>query len=76
MYTIAMTASFEAEKNRKALIYTVIICGTLLLLAFLISWTHTHTQPLITEDLIEINLGDSEASERELKALIAAAGIG
>ncbi|HNA15597.1 MAG TPA: hypothetical protein PLA61_07735 [Ferruginibacter sp.] len=70
MYTIAMTASFEAEKNRKALIYTVIICGTLLLLAFLISWTHTHTQPLITEDLIEINLGNNAEGYGEVQPLV------
>ena len=65
-----MTASFEAEKNRKALIYTVIICGTLLLLAFLISWTHTHTQPLITEDLIEINLGNNAEGYGEVQPLV------
>ena len=59
MYTSVMSATFEAEKNRKAFLYTVIICGTLLLLALLISWTHQHTPPSIVEELIEINLGNN-----------------
>ena len=70
MYTSVMSASFETEKNRKAFIYTVIICGTLLLLAFLISWTHQHTQPLIVQDLIEINLGNNAEGYGEVQPLV------
>ncbi|MEJ7586115.1 MAG: hypothetical protein WKI04_01005 [Ferruginibacter sp.] len=57
-----MQATFEAEKNKKALTYTVIICGVLLILAFIISWPIMlpSTPPLISQDLMEINLGNNE----------------
>jgi outer membrane biosynthesis protein TonB len=59
-YSTTMQATFESEKNRKAAIYTAIICGTLLILAFFITWTILPpTQPL-AQDLIEINLGNNE----------------
>jgi outer membrane biosynthesis protein TonB len=65
-----MSATFETEKNRKALIYTVIICGSLLLLAFLISWTHQHTPPPVLQDLIEINLGNNAEGYGEVQPLV------
>ncbi|MBU9937489.1 MAG: hypothetical protein KTQ13_12610 [Ferruginibacter sp.] len=70
MYTSFMSATFETEKNRKALIYTVIICGSLLLLAFLISWTHQHTPPPVLQDLIEINLGNNAEGYGEVQPLV------
>lgn len=70
MYTSYMSATFETEKNRKAFLYTVIICGTLLLLAFLISWTHKHTIPPIGQDLIEINLGNNTEGYGEVQPLV------
>lgn len=55
-----MTPAFEAEKNRKAFIYTVLICALLLILFFLIRWkTDPVSQPIV-QDLIEINLGNNE----------------
>lgn len=65
-----MSATFETEKNRKAFIYTAIICGTLLLLAFLISWTHQHTPPPAIQDLIEINLGNNSEGYGEVQPLV------
>lgn len=65
-----MSATFETEKNRKAFIYTAIICGALLLLAFLISWTHQHTPPPAIEDLIEINLGNNSEGYGEVQPLV------
>lgn len=65
-----MSATFETEKNRKAFIYTAIICGTLLLLAFLISWTHQHTPPPALQDLIEINLGNNSEGYGEVQPLV------
>ncbi|HMU09869.1 MAG TPA: cell envelope integrity protein TolA [Ferruginibacter sp.] len=65
-----MSATFETEKNRKAFIYTAIICGALLLLAFLISWTHQHTPPPALQDLIEINLGNNSEGYGEVQPLV------
>jgi len=70
MYTSIMSATFETEKNRKAFLYTAIICGTLLLLAFLISWTHQHTPPSIVQELIEINLGNNAEGYGEVQPLV------
>ncbi|MBU3714869.1 MAG: hypothetical protein FGM46_07965 [Ferruginibacter sp.] len=53
-------ASYESEANKKAIIYTVIICSLLLLLFWLIKWnTKTASAPVV-QDIIEINLGTSE----------------
>lgn len=55
-----MVSSFESEKNRKAFLYTVFICGGLLLLFILISWKIVPpTVPPVT-DLIEVNLGNND----------------
>lgn len=61
-YTPTMeSAIFEAEKNRKAFIYTVIICAIILLLAFLIKWPLLNIAPVpVSQDLIEIDLGAAE----------------
>jgi len=65
-----MQSTFEAEKNKKAFSYTAIICGALLLLAFLITWPILlPTQP-ITQDLLEINLGNNEEGFGEEQPLI------
>lgn len=56
--TNPMSATFEAEKNRKAAIYTALICGSILLIAFLVSWTNIPPPPKITEEFFEINLGN------------------
>ncbi len=55
-----MSATFESEKNRKAFIYTSIICICLLLLFILISWKVLPPTPPVAQDLIEINLGNNE----------------
>ncbi len=54
-----MTTNFEADKNRKALIYTSIICIVLLLLAYLITWPILQVTPPLAQDLIEVNLGNN-----------------
>ena len=55
-----MVTEFESEKNRKAFIYTLIICGGLLVLFILISWkVMPPTQPVV-QDLIEVNLGNND----------------
>ncbi len=65
-----MSATFEAEKNKKAFAYTIIICGTLLLLAFLISWPILQPPIPITQELLEINLGNNEEGMGEIQPLI------
>lgn len=52
--------SFEARKNRKAGLYTLLICGTLFLLLFLISWTLPFNPPTPVEEGLEVNLGNSD----------------
>ena len=51
---------FEARKNRKAGLYTLLICGTLCLLLFLISWNLPFNPPEPVEDGLEVNLGNSD----------------
>ena len=65
-----MTTSFESEKNRKAFLYTALICGLLLLMFILISWTDNPPSAPVVEDLIEINLGNNEEGFGEEQPLI------
>jgi hypothetical protein len=65
-----MSANFESEKNRKAFVYTTMICGALLLLAILISWKLPQTPPPILQDLIEINLGNTMEGYGQVQPLI------
>jgi hypothetical protein len=50
----------DTNKNIKAGTYTGIICGTILLLCFLISWTNPLPELPPVEEGIEVNLGDSD----------------
>ena len=65
-----MSATFETEKNRKALVYTAIICGAILLIALLVSWKLPQHPPQILQDLIEINLGNDAEGYGEVQPLI------
>ena len=65
-----MTTTFESEKNRKAFLYTAFICGMLLLMFFLISWTVEPPTPPVALDLIEINLGNNEEGFGDEQPLI------
>ena len=69
-YLEIMPATFEAEKNKKAFAYTIAICGTLLLLAFLISWPILQPPSPIAQELLEINLGNNEEGLGEMQPLI------
>lgn len=61
---------FESQKNRKAFLYTVIICGTLLLLFIIISWKVMPPSIPVVQDLMEINLGNNENGIGEEQPLI------
>ncbi len=54
-----MTYSFETEKNKKALLYTAIICVVLLILFLLIRWKSEIPKEIPIADLMEINLGNN-----------------
>jgi hypothetical protein len=65
-----MSATFETEKNRKATIYTALICGAILLIALLVSWKPVLHPPKIAEEFIEINLGNDIEGFGEVQPLI------
>jgi hypothetical protein len=69
-YVMVIQAHFEAEKNKKAFMYTVIICGVLLLLFFIITWPILEVKQPVALDLIEINLGNNEEGFGETQPLI------
>jgi hypothetical protein len=68
--TNSMSATFEAEKNRKAAIYTALICGAILLIALLVSWKPVLHPPKPAEEFIEINLGNDIEGFGEVQPLI------
>jgi hypothetical protein len=68
--TTTMSATFEAQKNRKAFIYTGLICGAILLIALLVSWNNTPPPPKIAEEFIEINLGNDIEGFGDVQPLI------
>ena len=51
---------FNARKNRKASLYTLLICAVLLLMLFLISWNLPFNPPVPVEEGLEVNLGNSD----------------
>lgn len=65
-----MTTAFESEKNRKAFMYTLGICGALLLLFILISWKVMPPTVPPAQDQIEINLGNDNEGFGEEQPLI------
>lgn len=69
-YTTTMSAPFEAEKNKKAFLYTAAICVAILLLVLFITWPLTKVPEPIVQDLIEINLGNDAEGFGEQQPLI------
>jgi len=60
----------ETDKNVKAGTYTGIICGVLLMLAFLISWTNPLPEVPPEDEGIEVNLGNSDEGLGEIAPMI------
>ena len=54
------SASFETEKNVKALGYTVLVCGLLALLFYMLQWNLPQAPQPVADAGIEVNLGNSE----------------
>ena len=69
-HTASMSATFESEKNRKAFLYTAVICIAILLLAIFISWRLPQHPPLVFQDLIEINLGNNAEGFGQVQPLL------
>ena len=65
-----MHHSFEAEKNKKALMYTTIICGLFLIIAIFYTWP-LQVPPIATvQDLIDVNLGNEEEGMGDIQPLV------
>ena len=69
-YTNTMSATFEAEKNRKAFLYTTVIVAALLLIAIFWTWKILPPPTPIAEDLIEINLGNLDEGFGDVQPLV------
>lgn len=55
-----MQATFERDKNLKALGYTALICGAIFLLFYTMQWSLPQIPPPLADEGIEVNLGNSE----------------
>ena len=66
----SVISTFEAEKNRKALSYTALICGLILLIAFFYTWPLQITPISKVQDLIEINLGNEKEGMGVVQPLV------
>jgi len=65
-----MHNSFEAEKNRKALMYTAMICGLFLIIAIFYTWP-MQVPPIPTSlDLIDVNLGNEQEGMGDVQPLV------
>lgn len=69
-----MATNIDQERHKKALTYTVIICGALLLMFIFISWTVLPPAPAVVQDLMEINLGNKDEGFGEEQPLIKGPG--
>ncbi len=65
-----MINQFSSEENKKAMTYTTIICGVLLLLFIFIRWTDFPPSTMIIQDQIEINLGNNDEGFGEEQPLV------
>ena len=61
---------FEAEKNRRALMYTAITCGLFLLIAIFYTWQTIVPQIPPTLDLIAINLGNEQEGMGDVQPMV------
>ena len=66
----AIHPHFEAEKNKKALLYTLIIFGAFLLFAILYTWPLRVPPIPDVQDLIEVNLGNEQEGLGDVQPLV------
>jgi outer membrane biosynthesis protein TonB len=65
-----MHHSFEAEKNKKALMYTSIICGLFLIIAIFYTWPMQVPPVPVSLDLIDVNLGNEQEGMGDVQPLV------
>jgi hypothetical protein len=65
-----MYTSYETQANKKAFLYTAIICAILLLLFWLIKFKSVAPTTPIIQDLMEINLGNEDEGLGDVQPLI------
>ncbi|MEO6820707.1 MAG: hypothetical protein ABI204_13330, partial [Ginsengibacter sp.] len=61
---------FEAEKNKKAMLYTAIVCGLFLILAIFYTWPLQVPPVAIVQDLIDVNLGNESEGFGDVQPLV------
>jgi hypothetical protein len=61
---------FEAEKNRKALMYTLIVCGVFLIFAIFYTWPMIVPPTPTVMDLIDVNLGNEVEGMGSVQPLV------
>jgi outer membrane biosynthesis protein TonB len=66
----AMHHSFEAEKNRKALTYTTVICAIFLMIAIFYTWPMQVPPVPTMQDLIDVNLGNEQEGMGDVQPLV------
>lgn len=62
--------NFETQKNVKAGTITGLVCGALIFLAFVISWTPPQHETAPLEEGIEVNLGNSDLGSGDIQPLL------
>ena len=61
---------FEAEKTRKALLYTAIFCGLFLIIAIFYTWPMQVPPTPTVMDLIDVNLGNEQEGLGDVQPLV------
>lgn len=62
--------AFEVEKNKKATLYTVVICGLILMIAIIYTWPLQVAAIPEVQDLIQINLGNEMEGLGDVQPLV------
>src|SRR5258708_29652089 len=68
--TTAINHSFEAEKNRKALMYTTGLVGIFLIIAIYYTWPLLIPPIPPVQDLIDVNLGNEQEGMGNIQPLV------
>jgi len=66
----AINHSFESEKNRKAFLYTMCICGIFLIIAVFYTWPLQIPPVPVMQDLIDVNLGNEQEGLGNIQPLV------
>lgn len=61
---------FEAAKNRKAFLYTAMVCGVFLLFAIFYTWPMRVPPTPTVMDLIDVNLGNEQEGMGDVQPLV------